>query len=87
MQPVQVELTIKEPISKLVLLEPIHGSQKILKEHADSVSISLNVLVNEEFCLRILSMGPWCTVNKPASLSKMITDMIAQMSKNYKIRS
>lgn len=86
-KPVQVELTIKEPISKLVLLEPIHNSQKVLKENADSINISMNVLVNEEFCLRILSMGPWCIVSKPASLSKIITDMITKMSKNYKIRS
>ena len=86
-KPVHVELTIKEPISKLVLLEPIHSSQKLIKENDGSIDISLNVLVNEEFCLGILAMGPWCTITKPTQVSKTIADMVAKMAKNYKIKS
>ena len=83
-KPVNVELTITDPISKLVMLEPIHSSQKLIKESSNKIQISLNVLINEEFCLRILSLGPWCCVVKPASLKKTIGDMVMQMGKLYK---
>ena len=82
-KPANVELTITDPICKLVLLEPIHSSQKIIKESPDKIQIRLNVLINEEFCLRILGLGPWCSVVKPESLKKSIGEMVKQMGKRY----
>jgi len=82
-KPVNVELAITEPISKLVLLEPIHPSQKLISEKNGITRISINVYANEEFYLRILSLGPNCTVIKPLSLRKQISDMIKKMGKNY----
>jgi predicted DNA-binding transcriptional regulator YafY len=82
-KPVNAELAITEPISKLVLLEPIHPSQKLISEKNGVTRISINVYANEEFYLRILSLGPNCTVIKPLSLRKHISDMIKKMGKNY----
>lgn len=82
-KPVKVELNIKDPISKLVLLEPIHPSQTILAESAEQVRIGLTVFVNEEFCLRLLGLGPWCIVVKPASLRQGIAKMIKKMGDDY----
>jgi predicted DNA-binding transcriptional regulator YafY len=83
-KPEEVLLTIKKPISDLVLLEPLHTSQKLINETNDRVQISLKVLVNEEFMFKILGMGSYCIVDKPASLRKSIKGAIQQMSANYK---
>lgn len=83
-KPVSVELSISDPISRLVLLDPIHPTQQLIKEEKDSIVIKLNVLVNEEFTLKLLGFGPWCTVEKPASLRTTMKELVANMSKNYK---
>ena len=82
-KPVNVELAITEPISKLVLLEPIHPSQKLISEKNGVTKISMNVYENEELYLRILGLGSNCTVLKPSSLRKNISEMIKKMGKNY----
>lgn len=78
-KPQKVELVITDPISKLVLLEPIHASQQLIKESDGEIRISMTVYINEEFCLRLLGMGPWCKVSKPASLQKSMAGLIARM--------
>jgi len=83
-KPEEVLLTIKKPISDLVLLEPLHATQKIINEKNDRVQITLKVLVNEEFMFKILGMGSYCILDKPASLRKSIKGAIQQMSVNYK---
>lgn len=82
-KPTQIELTIQHPLSELVLLEPIHQSQQLISNKNNQIKIGLNVFVNEELYLKILSMGVHCTVNKPASLKKKIKEMIDVMAKNY----
>jgi len=83
-KPEEVLLTIKKPISDLVLLEPLHSTQKLINEKNDRVQITLKVLVNEEFQFKILGMGSYCIVDKPASLRKSIKGAIQHMSANYK---
>jgi predicted DNA-binding transcriptional regulator YafY len=83
-KPEDVLLTILKPISDLVLLEPLHASQKLISEKTDRVQISLKVLLNEEFTFKILGMGAFCIVDKPASLRKSIKATIQQMALNYK---
>lgn len=83
-KPEEVLLTIKKPISDLVLLEPLHATQKQINEKNDRVQITLKVLVNEEFMFKILGMGSYCIVDKPASLRKSIKGAIQHMSANYK---
>jgi predicted DNA-binding transcriptional regulator YafY len=82
-KPEEVLLTITKPISDLILLEPLHQSQKIIKEKADSLQISLKVLLNEEFTFKLLGMGSFCIVNKPLSLKKNIKSAIDNMGANY----
>ena len=83
-KPVSVELSITEPISKLILLEPIHPSQKLLSDKNGSIQVGITVFVNEEFYGRILSMGPYCTITKPATLKKIIGALVKKMGKLYK---
>ncbi len=83
-KPEEVLLTILKPISDLALLEPLHATQKLIIEKTDRVQISLKVLLNEEFTFKILGMGAFCVVNKPASLRKTIKAATQKMSTNYK---
>jgi len=83
-KPEEVLLTILKPISDLALLEPLHATQKLIIDKTDRVQISLKVLVNEEFMFKILGMGSYCIVDKPANLRKSIKEAIHQMSSNYK---
>ena len=83
-KPEEILLTILKPISDLVLLEPLHATQKLIIEKTDRVQISLKVLLNEEFTFKILGMGAFCVVNKPASLRKTIKGAIQNMTSNYK---
>ena len=83
-KPEEVLLTILKPISDLALLEPLHATQKLIIHKTDRVQISLKVLVNEEFMFKILGMGAFCVVDKPASLRKTIRGAIQKMSTNYK---
>ena len=54
------------------MLEPLHSTQKLIIDKTDRVQFSLKVLVNEEFTFKILGMGSYCIVDKPASLRKSI---------------
>lgn len=83
-KPVKVELQVREPLSKLVLLEPLHHSQKLIAEKEGMVRISMQVYLNEELSLKLLGLGPWCTVLKPASLREQMILLTKQMVKNYK---
>jgi len=82
-KPEEVLLTILKPISDLALLEPLHATQQLIIDKTDRVQISLKVLVNEEFIFKILGMGSYCIVDKPASLRKSIKAAIQQMGFNY----
>jgi hypothetical protein len=82
-KPEEILLTIKKPISDLVLLEPLHQTQKLILEKNDRVQISLNVLVNEEFIFKLLGFGSFCIIDKPLGLRKTIKKTIQDMSANY----
>jgi len=82
-KPIEVQLKIKDPISQLVLLEPLHHSQKLASQHGDYIKISVTVLANEEFYLKLLSLGNSCTVIKPLSLQRKMKAIIESMLSNY----
>jgi predicted DNA-binding transcriptional regulator YafY len=82
-KPEEILLTIKKPISDLVLLEPLHQTQKLILEKNDRVQISLKVLVNEEFIFKLLGFGSFCIIDKPLGLRKTIKKTIQEMSSNY----
>jgi predicted DNA-binding transcriptional regulator YafY len=82
-KPEEIVLTIKKPISDLILLEPLHHSQKIMLEKADKIQISLKVFINEELMLRLLGMGSNCIIQKPTALRNKIKLKIQEMQSNY----
>jgi predicted DNA-binding transcriptional regulator YafY len=63
--------------------QPIHHSQKIISESDKGFSLSLNLVVNTELIMRILSYGVNVKVMEPASLRDKIAATCLAMSKQY----
>ena len=82
-KPSKVVLLVQDPYHKLMQLEPLHSSQKIIKQSTNNIQIEITVHLNHELCNRILSMGPYCKVMQPASLKKQVKDLLEQSLKQY----
>lgn len=83
-KPTEIAITIKHPISELVLLESLHESQRVISQNSDQIKLTVTVFVNEEFYLKILGMGANCIITKPVSLRNRIKLLIQNMATNYK---
>jgi len=83
-KPEIVKMTIKSPFSRLIKIEPLHHSQRILKESNNDIKIEIVVAINHELCYKLLSYGPNCIVEKPTTLVKELKRLLAETSKNYR---
>ncbi len=83
-KPEKVVLNIHDPYHKLIQLEPLHHSQKIIKQSAKNMQVELLVNINHELSNKILSMGPFCKVVQPASLKKQIKELLNHTLDLYK---
>ncbi len=79
----EIELELLAPYDKLVLLEPIHASQEVIKQTHKSTQIKLQININPELYQRILGFGPYCKVKKPAALRTAIKEAITSMLRHY----
>jgi predicted DNA-binding transcriptional regulator YafY len=82
-KPQKVVLHLLSPFDRLVQLDPIHPSQKLLKASKEGVRIELKVHLTPELKNRILSMGPACKVEAPTVLQSEIKTLINSMKKLY----
>ena len=82
-KPSKVVLQIQAPYDKLLELEPMHHSQKIMKRNPKGITIEIMVNINHELINTILSMGSFCKVAKPASLQKKIKEHLTQSLSQY----
>jgi len=82
-QPKKVVLQIENPYHKLLQLEPMHHSQKIIKKTDDFIRIELLIHINPELNQRILSLSPYCKVIQPQSLKKSILSVIQKTLEQY----
>jgi predicted DNA-binding transcriptional regulator YafY len=83
-QPVKVVLSIQDPYHKLLQLEPIHQTQKLIKQTKNGMDIELMVNINHELINRILSMSSYCKVLQPSSLKKQIKETLLKTIALYK---
>ncbi len=79
-----IELELMNPIDKLVLLEPLHPSQKTIKQTKSYSVIQFQANINPELHSKILSLGKFCKVRKPTALKDSIKDHLMQMLQNNK---
>ncbi|MEI8054115.1 MAG: WYL domain-containing protein [Bacteroidota bacterium] len=82
--PSKVVLSILDPYHKLLQLEPIHHTQKEIKQNKNGIDIELMVNINPELINRILSMGSYCKVLQPASLKKQVKESLLKTIAYYK---
>jgi len=82
-KPQKISLAISKPYNKLIALEPLHSSQRIIKNKPDALHIEIEVYQNEELYHRLLAMGPYCMVLKPLSLKNKMLELLKQTLKEY----
>lgn len=65
--------------------QPLHHSQKIIKENKQGLHITLNLVINYELKAMILGFGNQVKVLKPKSLQTEIIDTIGAMKAMYDV--
>jgi predicted DNA-binding transcriptional regulator YafY len=69
--------------AKYIQSQPLHHSQKVVKETKTETRISLDVMINTELVMQLLSYGSGVKVLKPASLVSRIKTEIEKALKSY----
>nr|WP_255578573.1 WYL domain-containing protein [Chitinophaga sp. sic0106] len=82
--PEEVLLSFTPRQAKYIKSQPIHASQKVLKDTDKECHISLQVVVNPELIMTLLSYGANVKVLQPQSLAGKMKEEATQMLKNYK---
>lgn len=82
--PVKVELSFSPLEGRYIKAQPIHHTQKILKDNTKEFRISIEVIPSHELNMQILSYGENVEVIKPVQLRNEIRDTMKQALKQYK---
>ncbi len=83
-EPEEIQLLFSSGQAPYIKSQPIHFSQKILKENDKGLLISLKVYASYELISQILSYGSSVVVKKPKSLSNTLQSEIKKIAKIYK---
>ncbi|NIG51993.1 WYL domain-containing protein [Chitinophaga sp. Cy-1792] len=83
-EPEQVLLAFTPRQAKYIKSQPIHASQKVIKDSEKECQIALNVVINHELIMTLLSYGSNVKVLKPASLTDKMKEEAGNMLANYK---
>jgi predicted DNA-binding transcriptional regulator YafY len=78
-----VILKISSYNAPYILTKPLHASQKILKEEADGITISIQVVLNFELEREILGFGEGIKIIAPRLLVKTIKKRLLASAKLY----
>ena len=78
-----IELELLDPVDKLILLEPLHPSQEVIRQSTRSTHLKMQVNINPELIQRILSMGAHCKIKKPKSLRIAIKEELEKTLRHY----
>lgn len=82
-RPEQITIKVEREQANYFLAQPLHNSQKVIRESADSVTFTLKLCPTYDFIMEILSHGPKVEVLAPQSLRNQIQQKITQLSKIY----
>ena len=77
----QLQFTSEE--APYIKSAPWHNSQKVLKETKNNLTVELDLLVNHELKMKILSYGSGVKVLKPKHLKENIQAEVERMKKLY----
>jgi predicted DNA-binding transcriptional regulator YafY len=83
-KPEKVVLQFTAYQAPFVLNQPLHHSQKLLKQNADFVEIEYHVYITTELIMTILSYGKEVKVIQPQTLKDRIKATVQEMAAQYK---
>lgn len=83
-KPEKVLLSFTASQAAYILSQPLHASQKLIRQSDESVDVELDVYITTELKMAILSYGPEVKVLKPKSLQSEIEKTIRDMAAMYK---
>lgn len=83
-KPEKVVLSFSPMQGKYVKTLPIHASQQIVKESKTELRVSLELVINTELKMQLLSYGDNVKVLQPASLAKEMQETAKRTSALYK---
>ena len=83
-KPQEIVLQFAPHQSNYLLSQPLHHSQKVLKQNDKEFTISVEVVMNYELSERLKGYGSQVKVIKPSSLAKEIMEDAALILKLYK---
>jgi len=79
-----VLLSFSPTQGKYVQSQPLHHSQQVVKETATECRISLQVMINTELVMQLLSYGAGVRVMKPSSLVSRVKGELEKAIEGYK---
>lgn len=82
-KPEKVVLAFTPLQGKYIKTLPIHHSQKVIKETAGELQIQLELVINTELKMQLLSYGDQVKVLQPSTLVKEMKEVAQRMLKNY----
>lgn len=82
-KPERISLQFEPNQANYIKSQPIHHSQKIIKDTKNLLVIELEVVINYELIAMLLSFGDKVKVLKPASLSGRIKEIAKNMTDIY----
>ncbi|MFN8300203.1 MAG: WYL domain-containing protein [Chitinophagales bacterium] len=82
-KPEKVLLSFTPLQGKYIKTLPIHHSQKVVKETASELHVQLELVINTELKMQLLSYGDQVKVLQPTALAKEMKEVAQRMLKNY----
>lgn len=82
-KPQEVILKANTVAAKYLQSQPLHFSQKLIKEENDTSTLSLEVMVSEELIRLLLSFAGEIEIMKPQSLRKIILERVSKMQMSH----
>lgn len=82
-KPEKVLLSFTPLQGKYIKTLPIHHSQKVVKETASELHVQLELVINTELKMQLLSYGDQVKILQPLALAKEMKEVAQRMLKNY----
>jgi predicted DNA-binding transcriptional regulator YafY len=83
-KPQEVILKVNTIAAKYLQSQPLHFSQKLIKEEKEASTLSLEVMISEELIRLLLSFAGELEIIKPQSLRKIILERVSKMQSSHK---
>ena len=74
----KIVIKISGPLKNYISINPIHSSQKIIKEKEDFISVEINVVPNPEFYAKICQYLPAVKIASPKPVAKKFNKMLKE---------